>query len=1100
MSAIFISYTGRDPEGDAWADRLVGWFQEWNYGYFRDKDHSHGIKAGEEWRPALYRSLGLAQAMVCLCSQQYEGSPWCVGEVAIAVKDGKTVIPIQLLNPDEEAQSQPLPSMLQTRQAIRMPDALHPSEEQLEVVRHRLRTVLNESLKWRDLQTWDATLPPYPGLPAFEAHQAPVFFGRDPEIVRVVQQLTSLALSAPGFLLLLGASGYGKSSLVRAGVVPWLRTERQRRWLVLEPFKPGLDPFGALRGVLRGPLAAAELVAPEPEVVDGEAAGLSRQLHSLSSAARAPVVLVIDQFEELLADGNQEGERFLAFLEGLLSTALAEVVVLATLRTDFLAPLQNRWPELLRLASKESLTPIRLEDFGELISGPAKRSNLELQPGLRERLVAESGGGDALPLLAFTLEKLWQKWKERGGPMLSPRGERWDLTVADYETLGGVAGAVSSQAKLCWNPQTSSEADTAALREAFLDHLVTLNEEGQAAKRAAELQELPERSRPIVQRMVNRRLLVSDAGRVEIAHEALLRTWVPLVDWIEEGKVELLQCLRVRRLGDDLKAAAPRQRRQALEQLAALAAAGGSEERAVQKEALTPLAVLLVDGARPMADREDSALVLALIGVEEPLRQCLADTTAPVALRRRAAESLGLLAKRSGDRDQRDRIVKELEVWLCSDVLDVRIEVEPDPAVLAEVTHQVDEYVARLAATGGLEGLSKEQIARSRQDLIDKELRQRPSDSGAAPGWALHDARLPLLQGAARGLQLAASADLPPLGCGAGRLVPMLTLTALEEEGGLRIRTAVVVVPVWRLPLPEGEQLELVTVPAGVYEIGSPEQEVGRDVYTQFRQKCEEVEVEARRRVQLESFALVRHPITQAQWRAVVKGWPGELPAALQENPGSFEPKDLWERYGQPGALPVDSVSWNACQEWLQRLNGSLPPEAPPLAMPSESQWEAACRAEEASAAEAPIPPPFHFGATLDASWANFNSNYLYGCGRKGAYRQRPATVGFFGLVNRWGLAELHGQLQEWCGDQWHRHPVRDRSEPMEGGAWEGPDPGLAEVPLEREFRLLRGGSWISNPRSARAAFRNSTHPVKVLTSVGVRPGCFSPPGSLLGP
>jgi hypothetical protein len=95
---------------------------------------------------------------------------------------------------------------------------------------------------------------------------------------------------------------------------------------------------------------------------------------------------------------------------------------------------------------------------------------------------------------------------------------------------------VSSQAKLCWDPQTGSEADTAALREAFLDHLVTLNEEGQAAKRAAELQELPERSRPIVQRMVNRRLLVSDSGRVEIAHEALLRTWQPLVEWIEEGR------------------------------------------------------------------------------------------------------------------------------------------------------------------------------------------------------------------------------------------------------------------------------------------------------------------------------------------------------------------------------------------------------------------------------------------------------------------------------------------------------------------------------------------------------------------------------------
>ena len=244
----------------------------------------------------------------------------------------------------------------------------------------------------------------------------------------------------------------------------------------------------------------------------------------------------------------------------------------------------------------------------------------------------------------------------------------------------------------------------------------------------------------------------------------------------------------------------------------------------------------------------------------------------------------------------------------------------------------------------------------------------------------------------------------------------------------------------------------------------------------------------------------MRHPITQAQWRAVVKGWPGQPPAALPESPGSVEPKDIWESYGQPGALPVDNVSWNTCREWLQRLNSLLPPQAVPLALPSESQWEAACRAEEASATDAPNPTPFHFGDTLDTSWANFNGNNLYGCGRKGAHRQRVLTMGFFGLVNRWGLAELHGQLQEWCADQWHRHPVRDGSDLMEGSAWDGPDPGLAGVPLERDMRLLRGGSWFNGPRNARAAFRRSRHPANISTDNGVRPCCLLPPGSLLGP
>ena len=136
-------------------------------------------------------------------------------------------------------------------------------------------------------------------------------------------------------------------------------------------------------------------------------------------------------------------------------------------------------------------------------------------------------------------------------------------------------------------------------------------------------------------------------------------------------------------------------------------------------------------------------------------------------------------------------------------------------------------------------------------------------------GWAEHDRRLPLLQGASRALQLAASAELPLLGNGPGRAVPMLTLTALQEGEGLRIRTEVVTPAVWRLPLPGGEQLELVVVEGGEYEIGSPETEKGRDLYRQFRQKCEEVNVEVQRTVNLKAFALVRHPLTQAQWRAV---------------------------------------------------------------------------------------------------------------------------------------------------------------------------------------------------------------------------------------
>jgi hypothetical protein len=258
MGAIFISYTGRDGVGSGWADHLVQWFGEWSYGFFRDNDHSNGIKVGAEWRQALRRELRLAQVLVCLYSDAYDSSPWCVSELAIASEKGKTVIPILLLQKpedcspaaenrspaaaDEKHQEQPRQTLKQEhedklrgfqlllgdRQAIEVPQPSKPSPEQLQAVKDRLRASLDQALKWRALQQWDASQSPYPGLPAFTEELAPVFFGRDRDIEAVCEQGSSLAQQAPAFLLLLGASGYGKSSLLRAGVVPRLRADGER--------------------------------------------------------------------------------------------------------------------------------------------------------------------------------------------------------------------------------------------------------------------------------------------------------------------------------------------------------------------------------------------------------------------------------------------------------------------------------------------------------------------------------------------------------------------------------------------------------------------------------------------------------------------------------------------------------------------------------------------------------------------------------------------------------------------------------------------------------------------------------------------------------
>lgn len=487
------------------------------------------------------------------------------------------------------------------------------------------------------------------------------------------------------------------------------------------------------------------------------------------------------------------------------------------------------------------------------------------------------------------------------------------------------------------------------------------------------------------------------------------------------------------------------ERRDAIAKLAAMAAAGAEpgEQRAVRTVAIERLALAMRDGELPIEERSEVAVVLGLIGGEVAvvtLEQVLEAEEQPVALRRAAAEALGLSAAGAETQlEHRQRITAALERQLRCQPLEVVV-----------------------------------------QEAID---------------WERIEAVHPLLQGPARGLQLAASRDLPLLCSGPGQVVPMLTLAALNqaEGGALEVCTEVLEkVQVWRLPLPQGQQLEMVLVPGGEYMIGSPEGEAGKLECYSWTSESKELDKEPLRPVRLAPLAMARFPITQAQWAAVA-----ELEPGLKTAPGTNAAKGLWETHGQPGCLPVDSVSWNDCQKWLAQLNRwlaehwreqGLAGKSPELRLPGEGEWEVACRAESET--------PFLFGETLDPGWANYNHTYGYGAGRtKDTYPQRPLAIGCCGLVNRWGLAEMHGQLYEWCGDLWHPSPLGG---PQDGSPWENPDPS-PEAALRADSRLLRGGSWVDGPLFCRAAYRYCNHPVNVYPYFGVRPCCLLPPGSLLG-
>ena len=169
------------------------------------------------------------------------------------------------------------------------------------------------------------------------------------------------------------------------------------------------------------------------------------------------------------------------------------------------------------------------------------------------------------------------------------------------------------------------------------------------------------------------------------------------------------------------------------------------------------------------------------------------------------------------------------------------------------------------------------------------------------------------------------------------------------------------------------------------------------------------------------------HPVTQEQWQALM----GNNPSL------SLHAKNL----------PVEDVSWEDCQEFLTKLREN---DKKPYRLPTEAEWEYACRAGTTT--------PFCFGTTISTDQANYNGNDTYGTGKKGVYRMQTMPVGTF-PKNAWGLVDMHGNVSEWCQDWYSEYTTFVVLDPQ------GPNSG--------QHRVVRGGSWITDPNLCRAASRH---------------------------
>lgn len=388
---------------------------------------------------------------------------------------------------------------------------------------------------------------PFKGLRAFSEADEENFFGRE---ILVQQLLTRLGEGGDlrRFLGVIGPSGSGKSSVVRAGLIPALRRgglPGSEHWFIVDML-PGKHPFEELEAsLLRVAVNPPESLLSQ--LKDGNR-GLLRAVHRILPADETvELVLVIDQFEEVFTLVEDEAERAL-LLESIATAVMDErsrLRVIITLRADFTdKPL--RYVDFGEMMHRrfEFVLPLTADEVERVIAGPTQRLGLRLEKGLVSTIIREAGNQPgSLPLLQYALSELFERREGR------------TLTNKAYREIGGVLGALGRSAEAIY--ANLNEAGQSTARQLFL-RLVTLGEGTEDTRRRVLREELENLTTDsgrqtmvkgqlstVADLFGNARLLTFDhdpitrGATIEVAHEALLREWSRLREWLSENRADI---------------------------------------------------------------------------------------------------------------------------------------------------------------------------------------------------------------------------------------------------------------------------------------------------------------------------------------------------------------------------------------------------------------------------------------------------------------------------------------------------------------------------------------------------------------------------------
>ena len=541
---IFISHSSKDTAAALDVrQRLL------RHGYeasqlFLDCDAEVGIRAGSKWEQVLYERLKDCRALIALCSANWQESKWCFAEFIFAKVMGKEIFPVLL-------QKCSIDVVVTEHQAVFI-------YKEGEAAYARLWESLdNRHLGPRDDFGWPPKVGdncPFPGLPAFDERFAGVYFGREAETQSILEDLRKMrANGEPRLLMIVGGSGSGKSSLLKAGVLPRLKHKTaDTEWVILPTLRYGEQAteqrtiFDQLavnvaelfpkdsKSVPDWKLLRTQLIGDDVKQAVRVFVETLQYLTLARNRSDATVLIVIDQFEELLTpSAGSMAAKLLRFLRELLNCRNGQLLVIGTMRSDHFdiyeqssdalrAPYFNPWP----------LGPFPRERIEEVIRKPANRAHVKITDELVERLKRDTPTAEALPLLAFTLEKLYRGYASDGR-----------LELPDYVSLGGMEGSIQTCIERIVPRNSLPAIEATALRLAFVKHLAQANDKGEVVRLMARWDDLPAAAKPILEKFVNERLLIrseyKDEGKsaqpwvsIEVAHEAMFRCWNDLKEWL----------------------------------------------------------------------------------------------------------------------------------------------------------------------------------------------------------------------------------------------------------------------------------------------------------------------------------------------------------------------------------------------------------------------------------------------------------------------------------------------------------------------------------------------------------------------------------------